>query len=359
MRSPHCHNRRVASKHRDSLGTTLRKTPWDRLAADATLELIPLGTGFAVSLVGGPLGGLAAKQGIKNVLRYLIHRFTHVYESGEVKLIDIITRTIPDARYTGVADFWANVVRDALDTDALVEISGLLSPYGPLMPAHPMSRPGYTVEGWNALGNIEAEDTEEYDTRDGFIYGDRVIRLSKPRVKKYYAGLYDVYFGIANVALPVYVREELVKSTKHELSDLWKHSMATGRAVKLKGRLMRIKNYYEQFAGQLPTEYCTLPSFGLEVSEVEASRVPNGITHISATVSWRRRTEERMLTHYFNVQDRNQFSVAEQDLEETRGNHRKSLLFNYDDIACLSPEWRYKVPEYNEMLRPWLEGQKP
>lgn len=186
-----------------------------------------------------------------------------MYESGEVKLSEIVGRTIPDARYPSVSEFWARVVRDGLDTDALVEMSGLLCPYGPLMPAHPMSRPGYIVEGWDVIGDLGVEDTEEYDTRDGFIYGDRVIRLSSARQRKYYAGLYDAYFGIANVSLPLYVDERLVRSEKLELDRLWKYSITAGRIVKLKGRLRRIANYYAQFAGQLPTQYCTLPSFGL------------------------------------------------------------------------------------------------
>lgn len=91
--------------------------------------------------------------------------------------------------------------------------------------------------------------------------------------------------------------------------------------------------------------------------EIDTSQAPDGVTHISATVSWRKREEERMVTHYFNMQDKQQFTIAESRLEEARKKHDRFLLFNYDDIACLSPEWRHKLPEYNEMLRPWLEGK--
>ena len=344
-------------RHKDSWATTLKRIPWRRLVADATLELVASGTGFAISPIATPAGALATEKAVKRVLEYMLRRFAHVYESGEVTLSEIVGRMIPDARYASVADFWAKITHSKLDTGALIEISGLLSPYGPLMPAHPMSRPGYTIEGWLTMGDLGAKDTEEYDARDGFIYGDRVIRLSRPRQNKYYAGLYDAYFGIANVSLPLYVDDKLLKSPKHGLSDLWKYSMIPGRIVKIKGRLRRITNYYAQFAGQLPAEYCTLPSFGLEVFTIETSRTPDSVTHISATVSWKRRAEERMITHYFNMQDKRQFNVAEQVLEEVRKKHKSHLLFNYDDVACLSPQWRYKLPQYNEMIKPWLEGQ--
>jgi len=291
----------------------------------------------------------------------MLRRYAHIYEEGEVRLTEILGREIPERRYPSVGDFWAKILRDrpSLGTETpLIQIVGLLSPYGPLMPAHPMSRPGYTVEGWEALGELEAEDTEEYDARDGFIYGDRVIRLSRPRHNKYYAGLYDPYFGISNVSLPLYVDEAAFGRKNRGLRDLWEHAMTGGVIVKVKGRLIEVSNYYRQLAGQLPERYCLLPSFALEVFRIDRLSEADGATHMAVTVSWDRRSEERMLTHYFNVQDRMQFEVAEELLEDSRGDHTKSLLFNYDDLACFSREWRHKLPQYNEMLRPWLEGEE-
>lgn len=91
---------------------------------------------------------------------------------------------------------------------------------------------------------------------------------------------------------------------------------------------------------------------------MEEVREAEGVTHMAVSVSWERREEERMLTHYFNVQDRRQFETAEELLERGRENHTKSLLLNYDDFACFSPEWKHRLPKYNEMLIPWLEGKK-
>mgnify|MGYP001578228264 CR=1 FL=1 len=82
----------------------------------------------------------------------------------------------------------------------------------------------------------------------------------------------------------------------------------------------------------------------------------DGVTHVSATVGWDKKKEERISTQYFNMQDRKQWRAAERSLEEIIGRHGRSLLFNYDDVACWSKEWRYKLPRYNEMLEPWLRG---
>lgn len=141
-----------------------------------------------------------------------------------------------------------------------------------------------------------------------------------------------------------------------EVKELWQYPMAGGSIVKVKGRLIQIRNSYEQFVGQFPEQYCTLPSFALEVFKIEQVGGLEGFTHMAVSVGWPKRDEERMLTHYFNVQDKKQFSLAEEPLEKGRGAHSKSLLFNYDDLACFSPSWKHKLPEYNEMLRPWLEG---
>lgn len=347
-----------SSKPKDTLCRTLRKIPWGGILGDATLELVPKGAGFAVSLVGIPGAGEIVGRLTKRVLEYTLRRFTHLYEKGEVTLSEVFGRTIPDKQYQGVGDFWAKVIRDNLAPNSLIEISGLLSPYGPLMPAHPMARPGYTIQGWEAIGDLGVEDTEEYDTRDGFIYGDRVIHLSTPRNNKYYAGLYDPYFGISNVSLPLYVDKDAIRAKNMDLRALWEHPMTGGNIVRLKGRLKEIPSFYSQFVNQLPAPHCSLPSFGLEVFEIKPVTAPNGVTHMAVTVSWKKRNEERMITHYFNVQDKSQFEAAEYLLEDGRDRHSKSLLFNYDDLTCFSPNWKHKIPEYNEMLRPWLEGSE-
>lgn len=347
-------------QRQDSLSITWGKA-WRQLVSDATLKLIPKGASFGVSVIATPVGGELAGMATKRLLRYLLRRYAHVYEEGEIKLTEFLGREIPERRYQGVGDFWAKILRDRpsfKDEKPLIQISGLLSPYGPLMPAHPMSRPGYTVEGWEAMGELETEDAEEYDTRDGFIYGDRVIRLSRPRHQKYYGGLYDLYFGISNVAIPLYVDTVAFDRKNRELQDLWQYPTVGGKRVTVKGRLTELPNFYGQFAGQLPEHYCRLPSFGLEVFKFEQASEPDGITHMAVSVSWPKRDEERMLTHYFNVQDRQQFITAEELLERGREAHTKALLFNYDDLACFSPEWKHKLPKYNEMLRPWLEGEK-
>lgn len=344
-------------EYRDTFGRTIKKAPWKRIGTDTALGLVSLGTSIAVSPMSNLVGAVAVELVAEQLFEYMVCRFTDVYESGEFKLKEFFGRTLPDAKFSSVAEFWAKVDNQTLPENALIEIIGLLSPYGPLMPANPMSRPGYYIEGWNAIGDLGVSSTEEYDAQDGFIYGDRVMRLSQPRNKKYYAGLYDAYYGIANVSLPLYVDEKVVNSSKYGLIDLWTFHNHPGKIVTLKGRLKRLTSYYAQFAGQLPEQYCKLPSYGLEVFSIESSREPDGVTHISTSVSWARANDERLITTYFDVQNPQQFELAEQELDVHREKHKKWLLFNYDDLACLSSRWRYMLPQYNEMLKPWLEGQ--
>lgn len=353
------HNLDSPVQRRDTLRMTWRKG-WRQLVSDVTLKLIPKGASFAVSIVATPAGGELAGMATKRLLRYMLWRYAHVYEEGEFRLTEFLGREIPERRYAGVGNFWAKILNhipDFKDEKPLIQVFGLLSSYGPLTPAHPMSRPGYSVEGWEALGELETEDTEEYDTRDGLIYGDRVIRLSRPRHQRYYGGLYDPYFGISNVAIPLYVDTAAFGRKNRELKELWQYPMVGGSIVTVKGRLIQIRSSYEQFAGQFPEQYCRLPSFALEVFKIDQVSGPEGFTHMAVSISWPKRDEERMLTHYFNVQDKKQFSAAEELLERGREVHSKSLLFNYDDLACFSPGWKHKLPEYNEMLRPWLEGR--
>jgi hypothetical protein len=348
----------ITQRYRDTVSKTLVKIPWNQVPVDIALELVPYSVYSAVLPVAGEALSTASGIVVYNVLDYMIRRFTNVYESGEVTLSEVSRGTIPDARYRGVSEFWAKFERDGLSHGALVEITGLLSPYGPLTPSHPMSRPGYSVGGWKAMGDLEAHGTEEYDEMDSLIYGDRVIRLSEPRYNTYYAGIYDAYYGIANVALPLYLDSDTRQFKKYELHELWKYPQASGRIVTLKGRLRRIKNYYAQLKKQVPDKYRQLPSFGLEVFDIVAIRETEGVTHVSASIGWSHNTQERMITNYYNVQDKDEFIAAERELEATRRKHSNSLIFNYDDVACLSKRWQHKLPEYNEWLKPWLRGHK-
>jgi hypothetical protein len=137
---------------KDNLPTTWKKA-WRGLTAEATLRLIPKGASIGVSIVATPVGGEFVGAATKRVLRYMLRRFAHIYEDGEFKLTEFLRREIPDFRYASVGDFWVRIAKQDLTRfdfekeKPLIEVFGFLSPYGPLMPAHPMSRPGYTVEG--------------------------------------------------------------------------------------------------------------------------------------------------------------------------------------------------------------------
>ena len=59
-----------------------------------------------------------------------------------------------------------------------------------------------------------------------------------------------------------------------------------------------------------------------------------------------------MLTHYFNVQDLDQLKLAYDLLDVPRGKY--NILFDYDDFR-IANSLRKKIPEYNELLRDWLD----
>ncbi|GEM_PF-5168454 len=349
----------IRQKYQDSFADTLKKIPLNKFTVEAALEVIPASISNAVSLVADETIGVATGVIAYHTLDWMISTFTHVYETGEARLSTIFGGTIPDATYNSVSEFWAKVEQHGLSHGALIEITGLLSPYGPLTPSHPMSRPGYSIGGWKKMGDLKADSTEEYDNMDALIYGDRVIRLSKPRYNTYYAGLYDVYYGLANVAIPLYLD---TRHTRHfyqwGLPELWKLPLVGGKIVTLKGRLRKISNYYSQLKKEVPSKYRMLPSYGLEVFEITYMHESDGITHISASIGWDEENQERMMTNYFNIQDRQEFSVSEHLLEKTRKQKTNLLLFNYDDVSCLSKEWKHKLPKYNELLQPWLSGTK-
>jgi hypothetical protein len=349
-------NRRIASSYKDSWLKTIAKVPYKKLAADATISLASSKiTGMVIQ--ASPEMQWAAGMAVERLLLFTIHRFTHIYESGEASLSEVFGRTIPEKRYSGVNHFWASVHADGWDKlkpadKPIIEITGVLSPFGPLTPAHPKSKPGYSLKGWDVMGNLGVESTEDYDMQDAYIYGDRVIRLSEPRQGKYYGGLYDIYYGESAINLPLYIDKSLISNPKSDLGIAWKSTLGSGMPVTLKGRLYRIKNYYSQCT-TLPKEARRLPAFRLEVFEIKPQNVP-AVTYISASVGWEREGE-RVIAHYFDMQDKTEFNGAEQRLEATREKHTH-LLFNYDDLACNLPDWSHRYPFYNEMLKPWLEG---
>lgn len=234
-----------------------------------------------------------------------------------------------------------------------VEIEeALLSPYGPLIAAHPLCRPAYSPQGWDLIEDLSVRTNPDYDVLDNILYADRVVRLA-PHNKVYYAGLYDYYYGTSNVGLPLLIEESVLK--KHaDVLQLWEiGSHPGGLPVKVKGNLLEVGSQYskEKF---IPEKYRGLPSYGLEVTQIQILRRPTGVTHVAAPIDWRYHKQELELAHYFNVQDPYQFDYAESELDKERNRHPKTLLFDYDEPAA----WRRrKVPRYNDMLRGWFEKE--
>ena len=167
---------------------------------NAASKLACGGISYFIGLIIGPVSIFSSQ-----VTDYAVHKLMGTCKSFENDLIEILLGKSADGKFLNVGEFWTGIKKEGLKRGAIIEVSGLLSPYAPFIPAHPMSRPGYTIEGWESLGELETEDTEEYDVRDGIIYGDRVVRLSKTKNKKYYAGLYSHDYGISNISIPLLV----------------------------------------------------------------------------------------------------------------------------------------------------------
>jgi len=64
--------------------------------------------------------------------------------------------------------------------------------------------------------------------------------------------------------------------------------------------------------------------------------------------------EERMLTHYFNIQNLTQLKFVDSLLQIERDKHKENMIFDYDGLKYLNPKLRKLLPQYNEMLREWL-----
>ena len=313
-----------------------------------TSQLICGGISYFIGLIIGPASIFSSQ-----VIDYAVHKLMGTTKSFEFDLFEMLSGKRPARSFSNVGAFWTGIEKGDLEQGAIIEVAGLLSPYAPFISAHPLSRPGYTIEGWESLGELGTEDTEEYDVRDGIIYGDRVVRLSKTRNNKYYAGLYDHDYGISNISIPLLVDSCIINRKKSHLSDLWKDKFSTGRFVRLKGNLIKIHNFYSSFINQIPEKYRNLPSYGLEVGEILESYEPKGVTHIAVSVSWQnRKREEKMLTHYFNVQNVDQLKLANELLDVPREKYR--ILFDYDDLK-VKKRMQKGIPEYNELLRDWLE----
>lgn len=319
-------------------------------------EVISSGISYYIGLALGPLGLPAAAISdfvMSQTTDYIAHRMNINGKLILEAIIDALRGRKADVIYHNVGEFWTGIKEDGLGKGAIIEISGLISPYAPLIPAHPMSRPGYSVEGWENLGELETENTEEYDVRDGIIYGDRVVRLPKSKSNKYYAGLYNHDYGISNVSIPLLVDSKLVNSKKNELSDLWKDKFSMGRFVRLKGCLIEQQNFYSTFVAQVPEKCRNLPSYTLEVLEIMESYAPKGVTHVAISVSWEnRKKEEKMLTHYLNIQDLGELKRADELLDIPREKH--DILFDYDDLKETGSR-KTEILEYNELLRNWLD----
>jgi hypothetical protein len=267
----------------------------------------------------------------------------------------------PEIRTRTVSEFWAIHVPPGIsriEQGISIQIDlGVLLPYGPLIPAHPLCRPAYSPQGWDLVDSnrgLRTGGTPDYDVLDNLLYADRVIRVP-PHKNKYYAGLYDHHYGLSIVGFPLLIDEAIVK--KHpDLLLMWqigKH--ATGLPARVQGNLQQVETDYPRLE-LIPKQYRGLPSYGLEVTKIELLKLGPGVTHGAAPVDWLWRGREQELAHYFNLQDLHQFEYVEAMLDSMRKRHSKRLLFDYDDVSVWKKGGR-RIPEYNGMLKNWFDNE--
>ncbi len=268
-----------------------------------------------------------------------------------------------DARFEDVERFWLDGVDGhRIAADSRVRVSGLLMPYGPLTPAHPLQRPGASLEGWEAVGDLKVGNREAYDALDAIIYGDRVVRMSGSAHGKYYGGLYGYRFGRSDVALPLLI--DAIALDRARLTDMWSTVGCQGVVAEVTGTLRQMNSYYvvyynmraRELDRDLSGHLYSYPNFGLEVDQIRvAARQPRGVTHISASVTWRsgRGYPERTVTEYFDCRNGSEWSTCEVDLNAAR---RRRLVLDYDDLRYLTRELKADLPVCNEFLRNWVDN---
>lgn len=271
--------------------------------------------------------------------------------------------------YGDVGEFWSlGVDGHAAGDEARVKVTGLLLPYGPFIPAHPLDRPGASMDGWDFVGDLSVDDTEEYDAVDAAIYGDRVLRICEPDLtpdKCYFGGLYGHFYGRSDVALPLLLPTQVLEKNSIDPASVWRQLCFRGWLVRLDGVLKQIPSFYEAYyeaaannkERKVPPDLLRkgrYPNFALEVRKIDFRQPGAGVTHIAASVAWKGRSgKERAQTAYFNAQEASEWQKCERSLDARRGSITR-LWLDYDDVNYMTPRARERLPQYNALLRRWF-----
>jgi hypothetical protein len=339
-----------------------------------------------IEVLLGILGDAALLSGTQGATRILSRvgriefaaaGFCHVMDWANKHSGERLPKSV-SGRFDDVGEFWSLGVGVGVDSGIKsgvlsdkdrIKITGLLLPYGPLIPAHPLHRPGASMDGWDYVGDLSIEDTEEYDAVDATIYGDRVLRISEPNLsddRSYFAGLYGSYYGRSDVALPLLVPQAVLERAQIDPSAAWCELCSRGWLVRLDGQLISMPSYYDAFyeaehakgshVSPELLEKGRFRNFALKVTKIESREPSRGVTHIAASIAWKGQGgEERAQTAYFNAQSDLEWKKCERSHDARRA-RIKRLWLDFDDARYITASAKAKLPEYNHLMRYWYRG---
>jgi hypothetical protein len=213
--------------------------------------------------------------------------FTTATLGGLKRLGEEIIKKRYDGVYDGAEDFWyRGVEQESIADGSKVKITGLLSPLAPFMPSHPRAKPGYSVEGWDAMSarlkslirkrghKPPADPLCDYDEMDNFVWGDVVVRPPLLAGKKVYAGLYNRY-GKSYECLPVFLNGQDKTVKRLELNRNY------GHLVDVTGIVRKMPSFYESL-GMVRLIDSRYPCYCVDVSKINVQPAAKLVLYATA-----------------------------------------------------------------------------
>jgi hypothetical protein len=222
-------------------------------------------------------------KGIKRSFRYLAERAGAEFAES----------------YTSVSDFWYRGIDAGLsESSAKVEIQGSITLYTPLVPGHPRSRPGRSVQTWVK----NRGQSLDFTTESFVTWGDGVISLPEANNSKAIIGMYDQY-GLAGLAaVPLIL--DLSNKQQNETYSKLKLGHPRSLSARVTGRLVDFPySVTEDFGilpiGELMQGSIKLPNYVVEVFNIEIT----GDNPVLYAAQWIGMGDDGLFPIYCNIVD--------------------------------------------------------
>jgi hypothetical protein len=262
-------------------------------------------------------GAKAIVQGLKALReRKGIHRISGIYEGAE--------------------DFWYKGIEvDGLEEDALVRITGVLSPMAPYMPSHPRAKPGYSAAGWETVSKQltaflkqhryptpdDPLEASGYDAIDLVVWGDAVVRPKEMARKKIYAGLYNFY-GKSFECVPVFL--DLSDSRQSKALGELNWPTQSDKTVELTGSVRLMPSYYM--------------SIGVALPKIKIQKSRKTVLYATA---WCGSKNGKVVTEFFDYMIHDEKMLGLNRLQSRMRKTKMTPWFYYDFFDC--PFQKYPI----------------